>query len=70
NTASAVIGIYLLAAGVVGYLGGNLPKWLRAIMVVIAPLTVVLNPYETPYFLVITLVLLLITYLKYRGKTY
>jgi len=70
NTASAVIGIYLLAAGVVGYLGGNLPKWLRAIMVVIAPLTVVLNPYETPYFLVITLVLLLIAYLKYRGKTY
>lgn len=68
NTASAIVGIYLLAAGIVGYLGGNLPKLLRAVMIIVAPLTVVLNPYEAPFFFPLALGMVIATYFRYRGR--
>ncbi|MFN7106546.1 MAG: TRAP transporter large permease subunit, partial [Pyrobaculum sp.] len=66
NATSAVVGIYLLAGGVVGYLGGHLPNWTRAVLVAIAVLTIVLNPYDLPPILAIAVAALVATYLKYR----
>ncbi|MFN3804482.1 MAG: TRAP transporter permease [Pyrobaculum sp.] len=68
NTTSAIVGIYLLAGGVVGHLGGPLPTWIRTALVATAVLTIITNPYETPAILAIATTALIATHLKYRTQ--
>ena len=66
NFISGIIGMYAVAAGVVGYLNGPIPTYLRILLVPLGAVNVVINPMVNPLILVLTLGLLLFAWLKKR----
>jgi len=66
NFISGIIGMYAVAAGVVGYLNGPIPTYLRILLVPLGAVNVVVNPMVNPLILILTLGLLFFAWLKKR----
>jgi len=62
--ASGVVGMYLLAAGVTGYLRGPLPRYLRALLIPLGVVNVVVNPLQNPAVLLANIAVLTFAALK------